>query len=114
LIVSRRLIHFFCQYKQLRYMASLHDDDDGGRRRRVAFVKGAPERVFEMCRQATHGPGTHRRVGRQLARDGASTERLALRRWRALVDEQARNSLRVSFRFASPVAFVPQSSTHTM
>jgi len=60
-----------------RYMATLHPGDDGP----VAFVKGAPERVLEMC-------------DREALPDGSSAP-LDAAAWRARIDAQARAGRRV-------------------
>ncbi|HSF31199.1 MAG TPA: hypothetical protein VLK82_12120 [Candidatus Tectomicrobia bacterium] len=39
---------------ELRFMATLHHDHAG---RGVIYLKGAPERVLEMCRYQSHGRG---------------------------------------------------------
>jgi magnesium-transporting ATPase (P-type) len=66
-----------------RYMATLHENPDGGR---LICVKGAPERVLEMCDRARVGGGTgeldvsawHERTD-AIADDGYRTLALAVR-----------------------------------
>ncbi|MFN3868498.1 MAG: cation-translocating P-type ATPase, partial [Hyphomicrobiaceae bacterium] len=60
-----------------RYMATLHRRPDGGV---IAFVKGAPERIMEMC-VSEAGPGAPRPVDAT--------------RWLAAIDDLARSGRRV-------------------
>jgi potassium/sodium efflux P-type ATPase len=75
-----------------QYMASLHHTDAGS----IVLVKGAPERVLEMCRKKRKegAVGARRRAGLQLTLDGG-TERLSLSRWRDAIDGAARAGHRV-------------------
>jgi len=75
-----------------QYMASLHHTDAGS----LVLVKGAPERVLEMCRKKRKesAVGARRRAGLQMTLDGG-TERLSLSRWRDAIESAGRAGHRV-------------------